>query len=482
MNLTQVINYQALAASLLQQVAGQKDVGVGFKHDASGTPVTTGFMHGPNGLLSYPGVDQAVFNTQLGIRGIMGQIPWVGTVEMNPLYETITGITEGDTDERDEVCDDAPTGGIKKACIQTATFGWIQRGTQEIDVTRLGQRRDRADPLDLFMVGNPQPAETALPGQESIAWTNNMLVNEWTNLLHNRAVTMDRKLRRLFWTGDPANNTNGYQEFYGMQNLVRTGHQDVVTATACPAMDSLVMDYDYIRVDQNMSDLVTKLTYMTRYVKSIAERSGLNPVRWAFVMREEAFYHVTQAYACAYMFSSSCVLPTGGALNLDVRDNLELRDGMRNGNYLIIDGQRWPVVIDDAIPEESQTDTADLESGCFASDIYLLPFSVMGGRSVLYGEYFQFQNPSLTSVFGHQFLGRVFGAFLEVPRQKNNCFVVDIHIKPRVILRTPHLAAKLTNVGYCPVLHTPDAFPDDPYYRNGGVENRTAPAYNSNWE
>lgn len=478
-------NVDAIAAAVLRRMGEIASKEVGTKHDASGTPASTGYLHGPNGLLRYPGVDPAVFHTVVGSMGIMGQLQWTPSVFMNPLFETITGITAGDSTERDEVCEDAPTAGVKKGCIVQAPFGWIQRGTQEVDVTRLGQRLDRADPTDLFMVGSPMNNPIMPGGMDGLTLSNDQLINEWANLLSNRAVAMHRKLSQVLWTGNPTNNTNGYLEPVGLQTLVATGYVDAVTGTTCPSMDSLVHDFNYTVIEQNMGDLVARMTAIARYVRSLAMRTGMDPVRWAWVMREEAFYQVTRAYACAYLTSGQCATIDSASQRLivDARDNVAMRDDMFNNRYLIIDGARWPVIFDDGIPEEGDADTAELQAGQFASDIFLLPFSVLGGRSTLYGEYFQFQNPSITSVFGQSFLGRTMGAFLEVPRQTNNCFVLDIHVKPRLILRTPWLAAKITNVAYEPLLHTRQPFPDDPYFVNGGVVGeRTAPTYQVHWD
>ena len=52
----------------------------------------------------------------------------------------------------------------------------------------------------------------------------------------------------------------------------------------------------------------------------------------------------------------------------------------------------------------------------------------------------------------------------------------------RVVLRTPHLAARLDNIAYSPLVHlrSPfdklDATHSDPYFVKGGVATRTNPA------
>lgn len=40
--------------------------------------------------------------------------------------------------------------------------------------------------------------------------------------------------------------------------------------------------------------------------------------------------------------------------------------------------------------------------------------------------------------------------------------------QPRLILETPYLAARLTNVAYQPLMHERDAFTDGAYFVDGG--------------
>ncbi|KKK49488.1 hypothetical protein LCGC14_3134550, partial [marine sediment metagenome] len=96
------------------------------------------------GVLSFPGVDPVAFHTIMGNRSIMGQLPTKGSPYTNPTYYTITGV-QGDTgDEKNTVCEDAPTAGLMKACLTTSVFGRYERATPELELNRLGQRNDRA--------------------------------------------------------------------------------------------------------------------------------------------------------------------------------------------------------------------------------------------------------------------------------------------------------------------------------------------------
>lgn len=493
---------QAIAVGIREGMSGQRDAGqlVGFRHDATGDPATTGFVHGPNGLLRYPGVDPAMFHTILGHEGIMSQLQWTGTRYMNPLYEILTGLTAADDSVREADCDPAPTSGMLKGCINTAAFGWIARGTREVSATRLGQLLDRAEPLDLFVVGSPI-FDPILPGQPAPGVTDTAaILGEVARLLSDRAVAMNDDLAKMAYAGNPSNNTGGYAEFPGLQLLVNgpiggpgTGtavYKDAITGTACPSVDSNVQDFAYKSISglgaaTNGALLVRWLAYIVRYAVELARRTKVAPVRWAFAMRPALFYELSAIWPCSYYLGGCTVVDaTGGqSIVLDAKDTTDLRDQMRTGKFLLIDGMRWDVILDDAIPEHTNTDNANVASGSMSSDIYLLPFSVLGGRSTLYGEYFDWTGAGqINQLFGRQFLGTIEGAFFMTPRQTNSCWVEDMEVKPRIILRTPWLAARMLNVQYTPLLHDREPFNDDPYFLDGGVQGaRTAPTYQNQW-
>lgn len=469
---------------LVESVAaliGQK-MRLGFKHDASGVPTTTGYMHGPGGLLSYPGVDPDVFSTIVGPVGLLSSLPTKPSIYTNPTYETITGVTAdgvraGTAIEPEAPCDDAPQAGQRKGCITWAPFGLIKRGTRELEINRMGQANDRADPMDLQLVGNPLGDNLFGSVNGGFNFTQQSLVNELTARFQDRAMAMHLKLAEMLWTGTPANNNagGGYKEFVGLERLVTTGYVDAQTNQSCPSLDSDVKDFNHLDVADNGDGLVNALTYMLRYVRSLATKSGVLPVRWVFALREELFYEVTKVWPCAYFLGGCTVIDANGQrVNVSATDQIDLRDQMRQGRFLLIDGMKIDVVFDDAIPYDDGNDGVT-PRGCFESDIYLLPMSV-AGRSTLFLEYFQYNNPSINSVLGLPVLARVDGAFLETPRQTNQCVVFDVKIEPRLVLRTPWLAGRLTNVKYCPLQQVRTAFPGDPYHVDGGVQTRTGPS------
>lgn len=464
------------------------DPQTGFRHNSPGTPQATGYMHGRGGLFSYPGTDPAVFVSAIGtLPGVLNAIPSRGSEYTDPTFTVFSGQYGDNGSEKNAVCDPAPTPGLLKAGLLWAPFGRYARATPEMELGRMGQRVNRADPLDLTMVGSPT-GSSPWPAEASEETVANMLVNEMQAALYRRNVSMHRLLTRQLWRGNPANNHGeAYMEFPGLELLVNTGNRDAVTGTLLPSVDPNILDFGHKRVDSNGDQIIRSLAYITRYVRSIASRSQVDPVRWVLAMREELFYELTSVWACNYM-TSGCVFPAGqaGTLFVNSNDSIAMRDRLRRDRVLLIDGLEYEVVFDDGITErDGNSSGGNFPRGCFESDIFLLPMSVLGGTSVLFMEYFNFDNASIqqaAALLGGLARIRASGAFLEYVTQVRQCFQSEIEIKPRVILRTPWLAGRLKNVVYCPLEHNREPFPNDPYFVNGGETTRPGPSFYAGWK
>lgn len=453
--------------------------GYGEKHDASGTPVTTGFAHGAGGLLSYPGVHPDVHHTIVGpLPGIIDQIPWTPSVYTHETFQILTGVQAGSGAEKEGVCDDPPIGGLLKGAKLWAPFGRYERASPELEINALGERTNSADPDYLRLVGSPLPgARRFMP----MALTSNVLQNEIAKRQFELAVAIHRQLAVQVWTGNPTNNTGGggYKEMMGLALLINTGQVDALTGTFMPALDSDVKAHGFTRIDTaaGQTKLIDEITYIVHTRKDLAMRTRVEPVEWVFVMRPGVFYEITKFWPCIYLTNSCNVgSVTNASLNLDAGDVVGMRDDMRQGRYLLIDGERFPVVLDDGITELSNTTSASVTSGCFASDIYFLPLTILGGSPVIYGEYFDYNNPSIASALAMDPGVRTNGPFLQQMARKMWCIKWSWKIEPRIIVRTPWLAGRITNVQYCPLQHTREPFPSSPYWIDGGVTTSPAPS------
>lgn len=477
---------EGLAELLAPIMDKQKAERYGVKHDASGTPIAAGYAHGPGGILSFPGTDPEVFHTVVGNMGILGSLPTKASLFTNPTYSIITGVQGDSGSEKAEVCDDAPVAGLKKVCIVTSVFGRYERATQELELNRLGQRNDRADPMDLRLVGSPiHQSGVFATGPQSPATPADLFSNEVVQKLWERNISMHRLLSQQLWIGDPANNSGGggYKELTGFDQLINTGYVDAETGSVCPSVDSDLKDFNYGRIDiAGQGDaLVDAISNMYRFVRNLAMRTGVLPVRWVLVMRDTAFWEITKIWPCSYL-TYRCEVQGNERVVVNAADQVRMRDEMRAGHYLLIDGERIDVILDDGINEDTPTTNANVTEGCFASDIYLIPMSVVGGRAVTFLEYFDYTNPSISTALGNLVLAKVEGAFLTWVRQTNQCVVWQTKVEPRLVMRTPWLAGRLQNVQYCTPQHPREPFPDDPYFVDGGRTSRPGPSLFAHWQ
>lgn len=479
---------EQLAAALRPIQASQeaRQFGVSYKHTASGTPITVGYSHGPGGNFSFPGVDPAVFHTAVGNMGILGQLPAKPSVFTNPVYQVLTGVQDLTGTEKADVCADARVAGLKKSCMQTSVFGRYELSTSELELNRLGKYNDLADPMDLTLIGSPiHQAGIFAAGARSPATPADLLENEFKQKMWELNVAMHRLLSQQLWIGSPANNPagGGYMELTSFSVLVNTGHVDAQNNTSCPSLDSDLKDMNCASIDvlANQQTLIAMLSSLLRTRMDLAFRTGVAPVRFVLAMRPELFWEITAIWACAY-FSDRCALPAQAEIVIQSKDAVQFRDDMRAGRYLLIDGQRIQVVLDDGIPVLTPTTSSKVAEGCQCSDIYLIPMSIVGGRAVTYLEYFDYANPSIAAAMANMVLGRVEGAFLTWPRQDNQCVVWQTKVEPRLVLRTPWLAGRIQNVEYCPPQQARTPFPDDPYFVDGGLTERPGPSYYALWQ
>lgn len=458
----------------------------------TGTP-STPYLHGPGGLFGVEGIERDMFHTRVRGTGLAWRLPSIASVTTDPLYGYITGFQDSSGDNPSGVCDDGPIVGSMKSCLQTAQFGRYTAMTRELEINRVGQRINRGEFLDLRLLNDPIVPElgtSIFPSMSGKAQLNAgaEVLARWLEVGQNYVNVLGRQT----YTGNPTNNSagGGYQEFPGLDILIGSNKVDAITGDNCPTLDADVKDYNYQKVDEEGTSpgIIRVLTTMYRYVMHIAESTGLMPVEWAFTMRRAAFWEITDIWACRY-YSYRCSTIDGDDIDptpmFDTGDAIAMRDSMRNGEYLMIDGKKIPVIIDDFIEEESSGDNGDIDEGCFASDLYLIPLTAQGGRPVTFFHYFDYADGPMQAVVDGR-LSNFFwadgGRYLWHAKPPLNwCVQWIIKTEPRILLLTPQISGRLTNVQYCPLQHPRDAHPDDDYFVDGGVTERVSPSHYSDW-
>ena len=427
----------------------------------------------PGGLFSVPGIDRNVVSTHVHPRGLGSALPAFESALDDPRYSFLLGVTDTTGAEATNPCDDAPAGFMKSGSL-TARFGRIMRQTQTIEIDKLLHQK-RGTTTDLRLIGSMLGNQVGMPMMPDADPTQLVIQSEMVGV----GVQMERKLSRMVWQGTPGNNTSGggYMEFPGLDNQIATGHVDADTNTAMPAADSDVKDFTYNAVDGTGKDIVEYLSMMEYFLYHLAERTGMLPVQYAVVMRPELWFELSAVWPCRYMTHRCSDSSNNSPMVINDNNNVAMRDQMRDGEFILINGRRYPVITDDGIYEATNITDGNVPAGSYASSIHFVPLRVRGNFPVTYWEYIDYRN------VGRQLSPMGMGAkqvpfwtdngrFLWVYRDNSFCFDLQAKIEPRLVLRTPQLAGKIDNVLYSPLQHLRSPYPDSPYWQDGGLSVR----------
>ena len=153
-----------------------------------------------------------------------------------------------------------------------------------------------------------------------------------------------------------------------------------------------------------------------------------------------------------------------------------VRDAMRNGMYIDINGKRYPVLTDTGINELTPADNANILPGQYASSIYAVPLSIQGGFQTTYMEYVDYRQaqPDISLLRGMEnFFWTDNGFYSWALEQVKWCYKLALKTEDRVVLRTPQLAGRIDAVKYSPLQHERDSDPSSDYFKDGGVSLRT---------
>lgn len=447
------------------------------KHDLpAGFTLTTNQMHGATGIFGTAGAERDVFSTRVKPRGLLATLPARPTVDTNPITYYMTGFTDETGSEPDAPCEECVKAGMMKSCRQGTVFGLVCRETDEMNLAEVGRRVNRGEMFDLRLVNDPLLNDAPLWVPQSVPKAvqdvlNREVLARWLTL----GVAFENKLANLMFTGNPTNNNGtGYAEYYGLESLVATGHTDVIDQTSCPSLDSDIKDMNYLSIEDDAATIFAYMTMVYRYIKHNAETMGFMPVQWVIVVKDSLFRKLADYWPCVYASFRCNATANDIGNNVDGMAMRQMQDQLYNGRYLLIDGEQVPVVIDDAIPYETNTTNGDLPAGSFASDIYFLPLTVRGGLPVTYMEYFDYSAPNgamqaiLDGRMGNEFWTDN-GAFLWTFSRTRFCVSWNARIEPRLRLLTPHLAGRLEHIKWTPLQMFREPFNDQGYFVNGGL-------------
>lgn len=476
----------AIAEAITKAMGGPQQI----KKTATGAP-SGPYLHGPGGIFGVRGLSQDVISTFTQITGSLGEIiPIRESNETYPLFPYITGFIRSDTQEKNGVCDDPEEAGQMKTCLQTTVWGRKEFKTRELEVNNIGRVINRGEFTDLRVQNSPLVNSMGGLLQNFFGMNDQSAIlggQEIVSRLVEVAVAYQRWFCPIVYTGNPANSKagGGYKEPMGLDMLIGTNKIDAQTGVACPSLYSDVKSFSFRNIDSSTDpDIYRTISTMMYILERRAVQNNLAPVEFAIVMRSQLFWELTRFWPIKYNTEMGYLSQAG--LDNVFLDSIRMRDEMRNGSFLLVNSKRYRVVLDDCIPEDNRADNGAIAIGGFASDIYIVPLTARGGTmQTLYWEYFNYSTNVLPQMDRlPTWFWSDSGVFLwTMGAPKLWCMDLSSKVEPRLILRTPQLAGRLTDVQYVPLQHTNDPLPSQDYHINGGVSSgRTfaSPYYEGN--
>jgi len=445
-------------------------------------------IHGWGSMFGTPqvGIEPDVISAMMHWRGLGEALPRNPVRTLEVFLPFITGVEPTSSTEPTTECGDCISG-ESEACIQHFPTGKICRETKAMTLQKAIERLNRGD-IDLNLLNDqlgsdsPWHPGTSLSGAQDVI----NVATAWALLFELPPLFM-AALSPMVYAGNPVNNNgNAYREFRGIDLLVNTGHVDAFTNTTCPALDSDIKDFNYgdIKTTTNPS-FIEVLEMAHYYVRNNARGQRLDPVQWAVVMRPELWQLVSSLmpYQAILATLMNSTIPNNYSVDISGADLVRERNAIRQGMMINLNGETVRVIVDDGIAESNNANDANCDPGEYASDVYLLPLRYMGNRDAMRIDFKDYRNVNEEIVATQNLIGPFYrhtpdGRFLWNIVQDGRCFKIQAEIEPRIILKTPQLAARIQNVKYVPLQHLRVPDPDGGvYFFKGGVSTRSPTSY-----
>lgn len=476
----------------------------GQKNDPNLAPAAP-YLHGPNGLLNIPGTDQKVISAlSLPITGALANIPVVnGSLASNGEFagedldyvNIFTGVTQGDAEtwanQPTTACADGPYGGLKKICSVAIPYAHYKFGTREVDIMRAGRHVDLAD--QNFTVLNNPPVNGGSLISGLFPSLQQALTLEIQDRIFETMVGMIRFLARQVWTGSPANNSGVAKQLWGFDSQINTStHRDHLSSALCTAADSDVKDFGYSLITGNVRDIVRYIEMCDAYVMFNAEQQGLTPYVYDIYMHPNMWQTISEIWPIRQYQAAmnQMALFTNGRVTVDGNGANALRDSFRSAMILPVNGRNIRVVLDSGITELTPNENANLQPGQWASTIYGIPKTVMGGYPATFfkaANHNNAQENAIAAFVASQANGGMTftsdgGLMRWYSNFKNGCLKLNYEFDPKLFVITPQLAWRIDNVAYAPLQHLRSAFPTSDYFFDGGATNGPATKYYGGWQ
>lgn len=478
------IKVQGYEFDTVEDVKKAVDAGLIQKHDVTQTSPNMQVPHGIafdqniGGLFTRPGADPDMFSTIVVPTGarLLAELFLRTTVELNPEFDMLTGVKALEGSPAANGCSPAPKSGDAKLGTFRSAFGEAYIETEQGQLNKMGGRVNLADTdrrlVNLAGMGNPLMPEPLQMAQN---------INTPLGLSYMKMyVTILREFMRVLFTGNYGSPSGIFtKEFNGFDNLIIENPIDVMGNTIAAASAKIVNWNNVAASGLNGAyNLVDYIAGLMHYVERLSDDTEL-PMQGVIAMDPDLFWVITQFWPCSYL-TNQCAVTDGNGQRVIVTggEQTTMRDQMRTGSFLWVNGKQVAVVQSSAIPKTA------FGSG-FSSEILFIPMYALG-RKVTYLEGFDQFNTSIQQFVnlapGTRYRTFNGGFYAMTDLQTRFCIEHMLGFQPRLIMRTPQFAWRITNVNFTMpgFLYSRDWNPSGPYHANGGRYFSDLPYYNPN--
>jgi hypothetical protein len=438
-------------------------------------------IHGHGSLFGQVavGIEPDVISARMGWRGLGDVLPKIASPYLEVFLPFITGVEETSSTEQTTECGNCISGETE-ACIQQMPTGRVCRETKEMTITRIVDRLNRGD-IDLTLLNQQLGSNSAWHPGTAMTQNNLMQIATAWALMYELPPLFANKLSPMVYTGNPTNNVGqAYREFRGLQQLVNTGFLDAFVGVACSALDSDLKDFGHQNLATHQDPSFYELLEMAHYyVQHNADGQALAPVTHVVVMRSPLWQVLSQLIPQQRAVNTmmAWAAASGQTVNFNGTELADERDRFRQTKVIPLNGEMVPVIVDDGIPELNNANNANYNPGEYGSDVYVLPLTYLGNRQALQIQYKDYRAigaeiAGTNGMIDGYYRSTPDGRFAWAVVTNGACFKIQAFTEPRIVLKTPQLAARIQNVKYVPIQHTREPSPDSPYFHKDGISVR----------
>lgn len=367
------------------------------------------------------------------------------------LVSGITGVTETPAARSCDPPRFRP--GNLKFCAQEIEFGCMSFATGIFDIKRDGLAQACATINVQTYGGGFDSTGNWIPDLGGNTGQDPMLSSPANKLLYELYLGMHEVWSPLGWTGDGTQLDPTFVEPIGLCNQIITGHVDAQTGDPCPAADSIIYDFAGEDVCEMAAQSVATVKRMWRSLLARDAAFKMGVVVRVARMRRGLFHQLTDVWPCQEI-AKCAAAPLFSADGSPIRTSMDtqaLRDAMRSGLYLPVDGMRIPVVLDETIPE------MDMGGGVWESPIKFLPLTYRNGRPATVVDWRDWNSPlGLGDPATQQLIGDAIdyavlggGRFLFIRYMTGvGCMEAAIYTCVRPLLLTPQIAGSIERMAY----------------------------------